>query len=201
MEVFLETGRLILRRFTEDDVDHLFDLDGDPEVMRFLNGGKPVSRQEIAREYHKRFEGFGCWAAVEKSTGEFLGWFEFRPREGGNPGEVELGYRLRRSAWGKGYATEGSRALIQKGFTELGARRVVAQTMAVNLASRRVMEKSSLEYARTFHLEWEDPLPGTEHGEVEYALTKEDWERQDAARREQLSGKAGPVEQGFPDVP
>jgi len=188
MEVFLETERLILRRFTEDDVDNLFDLDGDPEVMRFLTGGKPTPRDVIQNQtlprlldYYERFEGFGCWAAIEKSTEEFLGWFEFRPPESSRSDEVELGYRLRRSAWGKGYATEGSRALIHKGFTELGARRVIAQTMAVNLASRRVMEKAGLEYVRTFHLEWEDPLPGTEHGEVEYALTKKDWKQRGAS--------------------
>lgn len=128
MEVFLETERLALRRFTEDDVDNLFNLDGDPEVMRFLTGGKPTPRGVIQNktlprllDYYERFEGFGCWAAVEKSTGEFLGWFEFRPQEGDDTGEVELGYRLNRSAWGKGYATEGSRALIHKGFTERGA--------------------------------------------------------------------------------
>ncbi len=72
--------------------------------------------------------------------------------------------------------------------------------MAVNLASRRAMEKAGLEYTRTFHLEWEDPLPGTEHGEVEYALTKEDWERQEAAGDERLPGKAGPVEQDEADA-
>ena len=86
--------------------------------------------------------------------------------------EPELGYRLRRSAWGKGYATEGSRALIRKGFTELGVRRVVAETMAVNTASRRVMEKAGLTLVRTFHQEWPDRIPGDEHGDVEYALTQ-----------------------------
>ena len=127
--------------------------------------------------YYELFDGLGFWAAIEKSTGEFLGWFEFRPLEDGDPGEVELGYRLRRSAWGKGYATEGSRALIQKGFTELGVRRVVAGTMAVNLASRRVMEKSGLTYTRTFHEKWTTPIEGAEHGEVEYTLTRAGWER------------------------
>jgi RimJ/RimL family protein N-acetyltransferase len=130
MQVFLETERLVLRRFTEADVDNLFDLDSDPEVMRFLTGGKPTPRDVIGNEtlprflrYYERLEGFGFWAAIEKSTGEFLGWFEFRPQEGGGPGEVELGYRLKKSAWGRGYATEGSRALIRKGFTELGVQR------------------------------------------------------------------------------
>jgi RimJ/RimL family protein N-acetyltransferase len=191
MRVFLETERLVLRRFTEADVDNLFELDSDPDVMRFLTGGRPTPRDVIRNEtlsrflrYYERFEGFGFWAAIEKSTGEFLGWFEFRPPEGGAPEEVELGYRLRRSAWGKGYATEGSRALIRKGFTELGVRRVLASTMAVNVASRRVMEKAGLTLARTFHRSWPDPVEGAEHGEVEYALTKADWEQQEEAGRE-----------------
>ncbi len=94
-----------------------------------------------------------------------------------NPERVDLGYRLRRSAWGKGHATEGSRALIRKGFAELGVRRVVAETMAVNAASRRVMEKAGLTYVRTFHKEWPWRIEGDEHGEVEYALTKADWDR------------------------
>jgi RimJ/RimL family protein N-acetyltransferase len=147
MQVFLETDRLVLRQFTTADADNLVNLDADPDVMRFVTGGIPTSRQEIEDEflpaflgYYQRYEGYGFWAAIEKATGEFLGWFHFRPRDGAAPGEVELGYRLRKSAWGKGYATEGSRALIRKGFTELGVQRVVAGAMAVNQASRRVME-------------------------------------------------------------
>jgi RimJ/RimL family protein N-acetyltransferase len=196
MRVFLETERLVLRRFTEADVDNLFELDSDPDVMRFLTGGRPTPRDVIRNEtlprflrYYERFEGLGFWAAIERSTGEFLGWFEFRPQEGGGPEEVELGYRLRRSAWGKGYATEGSRALIRKGFTELGVRRVLASTMAVNVASRRVMEKAGLTLARTFHRSWPDPIEGAEHGEVEYALTKADWEQQEAGRERPPPGQ------------
>jgi RimJ/RimL family protein N-acetyltransferase len=189
MRVFLETERLLLRRFTESDVANLHDLDGDPEVMRFVNGGKPVSRDVIREETlprflraYERFEGFGVWAAIERSTGEFVGLFELYPRKDAGPNEVELGYRLRRSAWGKGYATEGSRALIRKGFTELGVQRVVAETMAVNAASRRVMEKAGLKYVRTFHQEWPERIEGDEHGDVEYALTKTDWGRQGKER-------------------
>lgn len=184
MEIYLETDRLVLRRFTEADVDNLVELDGDPEVMRFLTGGKPTPREVIQDEilprflqHYARFPAYGFWAAIEKSTGEFLGWFHFRPREGAALDEVELGYRLRRSAWGRGYATEGSRALIHKGFTELGVRRVVASTMAVNMASRRVMEKAGLSLVRTFHETWVDPIEGSEQGEVEYALGRKDWER------------------------
>jgi RimJ/RimL family protein N-acetyltransferase len=184
MKIFLETDRLTLRRFTEADEDNLVELDGDPAVMRYLNGGRPIPRDEIRNRvlpaflgYYERFEGFGFWAVVEKSTGRFLGWFHFRPRlDEPQDGEIELGYRLRVSAWGKGYATEGSRALIRKGFTELGVERVFAGTMAVNLGSRRVMEKSGLTLVRTYHQDWPDVIEGSEHGEVEYALTKADWE-------------------------
>jgi RimJ/RimL family protein N-acetyltransferase len=77
--------------------------------------------------YYQRFAGYGFWAAIERSTGDFLGWFHFRPRPGSLPDQAELGYRLRKSAWGKGYATEGSRALIRKGFTEFSVQRVTAE--------------------------------------------------------------------------
>jgi RimJ/RimL family protein N-acetyltransferase len=186
MSIFLETRCLTLRRFTEADEDNLVELDGDPEVMRFLSGGRPTPREEIRGrvlpalfDYYERFEGFGFWAAEEKATERFLGWFHFRPRrDEPREGEIELGYRLRRSAWGKGYATEGSRALIRKGFTELGVERVVAETMTVNLGSRRVMEKAGLTLARTFHRDGLDAMEGFEHGVVEYALTRTDWERE-----------------------
>ena len=183
MEVFLETERLILRRFTADDVDLLVELDSDPAVMRYINGGRATPREKIEREElphffecYERYDGYGFWAAMEKSSGAFVGWFHLRPRRDGRADEPELGYRLRRSAWGKGYATEGSRALIEKAFTDLGAQRVWAETMAVNTASRRVMEKAGLRFVRTFHQEWPDKIEGDEEGDVEYALTRSEWE-------------------------
>lgn len=184
MQIFLETERLLLRRFTPHDIDNLVELDGDPEVMRFINGGRPTSRAEIENDllpaflaYYERYPGYGFWAAVEKSSCQFVGWFHFRPPEGASSDEVELGYRLRRSAWGNGYATEGSRALIEKGFTELGVRRVVASTMVVNVASRRVMEKSGLRFVRAFRQPWPDHIEGEEQGDVEYALLRSEWEQ------------------------
>jgi RimJ/RimL family protein N-acetyltransferase len=82
--------------------------------------------------------------------------------------------------------------LIRKKFAELGVRRVFALTMAVNLASRRVMEKSGLTLVRTFHESWRHPIEGAEQGEVEYALTRSEWERGRAARD---GGPAGWVHQ------
>jgi RimJ/RimL family protein N-acetyltransferase len=181
MAVFLETARLVLRTATADDVDHLVGLNGDPEVMRYLTGGAATPREEISDaiipawlRYYDRYDGFGYWIAQTRDTGEFLGWFHFRP-EPGDETVVELGYRLLRSCWGRGYATEGSVALISKGFTELGVRRVLARTMTVNAASRRVMEKCGLAYVRTFRSEHTAGIEGAEQGEVEYAVTREEW--------------------------
>jgi RimJ/RimL family protein N-acetyltransferase len=183
VQVFLETDHLVLRRFTEDDVENLVELDRDPDVMHFINGGQPTPRHEIESDvlptfldYYTRFAGYGFWAAIEKSTGRFVGWFHFRPARDAPPNEVELGYRLCKSSWGKGYATEGSRALIQKGFSELGVQRVVAFTMVVHVASRRVMEKAGLRLVRTFHQPWPDYIEGEEEGDVEYALLRSEWE-------------------------
>lgn len=118
------------------------------------------------------------WAAIDKESDEFIGWFELRPNDGKPSDELELGYRLRKSAWGKGFATEGSRALVHKAFAELGARIVFATTMTVNTASRRVMEKAGLRFVRTFSQEWPEYIDGAEFGDVEYALTKQEWARE-----------------------
>jgi RimJ/RimL family protein N-acetyltransferase len=146
----------------------------------FLSGGEPTPREEVRDRiipfflgFYQQFDGLGFWAAEAKGTRDFLGWFHLRPTEDGS---VDLGYRLRKTAWNKGYATEGSRALIRKSFTDLGVPRVVAHTMTVNQASRRVLEKSGLVLVRTYHSDVVPDIPGAEQGEVEYALSREDWQ-------------------------
>ena len=182
VSVFLTTTRLALRKLTAADAPLLTELDGDPDVMRYLTGGRPTPAAEIRERVlprmlaaYRRPPGWGWWAAQRRDDGAFLGWFEFRPTTEGDHREVELGYRLRRAAWGDGYATEGARALVDKGFAELGVARVVATTMAVNRGSRRVLEKAGLRYVRTFHQDWPEAIAGAEHGEVEYALTQQQW--------------------------
>ena len=185
MGIFLETERMALRPFTAGDEDNLVDLDSDPEVMRYINGGWPTPRDTIRTRQlprlvhrHAGIGTFGYWAAETKDEQTFLGWFEFRPLQDDSPAVVELGYRLRKATWGRGYATEGARALIHKGFTQLAVQRVTANTMTVNAASRRVMEKAGLTYVRTYFGNWPDAIEGSEHGEVEYALTRSDWLQQ-----------------------
>ena len=192
MEPELVTERLVLRRFTAADAGNLLALDGDPEVMRYLEP-RVRTRAQIEAEVlplflgrHQRHPGFGRWAADTRAGGDFVGWFGLRPVQPSEaaivdwpdapPGGVaEIGYRLRRSAWGRGYATEGARALLRRAFTELGVGEVVATTMTVNTRSRAVMEKAGLRYARTVHLTWAEPLDGNEQGDVEYRLRREDW--------------------------
>lgn len=197
-QVRLETERLTLRAFTPDDVEALVALDSDPAVMRYLTGGAATPRETIARRILPGFitasargDGYGVWAAESRATGEFVGWFSFRPAdETARPGEISLGYRLRRAAWGQGYATEGARALIRQGFRELGAQRVVATTYQDNLASRRVLEKAGLRLVRRFRLTPADLAASDTFvpcGEVwdgddlEYVITREEWARQMAA--------------------
>lgn len=197
MHVFLETERLLLRRFTGDDVDNLFSFDSDPEVMRYVTGGATTPREEIEHDYlpafisyYTCFEGYGFWAVIDKATGQFLGWFHLRPLHGHPVDQPALGYRLRREAWGMGYGTEGARALIRKAFTDLGARRVTATAFQANLASRRVMEKVGMTLARAYRLTPDQLVelgvtsPEFVEGDaVEYAMTKIEWDAQHREER------------------
>lgn len=178
MTTHLETERLRLRHLTLDDAAALLALHSDPAVMRYL--GPPATEVDMPYflDVYERHPGFGYWAVIEKATGAFLGWFLFRPpRENSPPGTIELGYRLHTASWGRGFATEGATALVDQGFGELGVERVVADTMAVNTGSRAVMEKAGLRLVRTFRYPGSDLLDGGEHGDVEYALTREEWSR------------------------
>ncbi|MEV0328951.1 GNAT family N-acetyltransferase [Micromonospora echinospora] len=186
MDTYLETERLTLRRFTADDADLLVELDSDPAVMRYLSGGEPTAPEVIRERYlpnilagYERWDGnLGLFAAHEKDGGAFIGWFILRPAPEGPLDEVELGYRLRQVTWGNGYATEGSRALLGKAFTELGVRVVWAETMAVNHGSRNIMAKLGMTLAATIPTRPDMKLiEGAEHGGVRYEITREQWER------------------------
>jgi RimJ/RimL family protein N-acetyltransferase len=194
--VILQTPRLALRQFTDNDLDDLFELNSDPEVMRYVTGGRPTPREEIRDRtipFHlaayQRLDGLGTWAAESAATGEFLGWFHFRPGPGGGTADIDLGYRLRRAQWNKGYATEGSRALIAAGFTSLGVERVFAHAEAANAASRRVLDKCGLTLVRA--APQAGPAEGTRHDAVEYELTRAGWEALPAAGVRGLPGPAG----------
>lgn len=150
--------------------------------MRYREAGKPHTRERTETETLPYFLAprgrldVWVWAALLKPAQRFVGLFALRPVDDGR-NEASIGYRLMPDVWGAGLASEGARALVAHGFDVLAFDRIYAEAMAVNVASRRVMEKACLRYVRTFHLEWDDPMPGTGDGEVEYALTREEWAR------------------------
>ncbi|MEJ3742896.1 GNAT family N-acetyltransferase [Actinomycetes bacterium KLBMP 9797] len=201
----LRTDRILLVPLGDEHLEYEVELDSDPEVMRYLHGRartrvevEVAHRQRLAEA--SLVPGLGYWAGFvdaasesreagggEATSGsdaggeksEFVGWWILtppeRPDQGPVEGQAELGYRLLRRHWRRGLASEGARELIRYGFADLGLTRIFAETMAVNAASRATMAAVGLTYARTFHLDWDDPLPGTELGEVEYAITREQW--------------------------
>lgn len=127
-------------------------------MREFLDSGPitPAEADDWIATFNAKYHGDrGFWAAEE--DGRFIGWFHLRPVR--DTGECEPGYRLRKDAWGRGLATEDSRALI-----ELAGERVIARTMKINLRSRRVMEKCGMAVVRTFAYKGEGP-----EDEVEYA--------------------------------
>ena len=137
-----------------DDAQALFDLDADPEVMRFITGGTGTPRAVVERQILPRFIReqddagiFGFWAA--ECSGVFAGWFSLR-RTDGLPGEASLGYRLRRQFWGQGLATEGAGFLVDRGFRLGSLEKIIATTYEENLASIAVMTKLGLRFQRRF---------------------------------------------------
>ncbi len=185
------TDRMLLRRFAAADLDWLAALHGDPGVMRYVDDGRPVPRSVVAartlpgilREYAELGDGLGYYAATDRAEGAPLGWFGLRPPSSAGldhaaSGTAELGFRLFPAVWSRGYATEGARAMVRLAFTELGVERVVATTMTVNAASRRVLDKAGLSLVRTFYLRWPEYLRGAEYGDVEYAVTRRAWLRE-----------------------
>jgi RimJ/RimL family protein N-acetyltransferase len=162
----------------ESDAEHLFALDSDPEVLRFVGtgplGGVELYRERIVAVYLPMYAdhpGLGFWA-IEDGAG-FVGWVHFRPARLARfaaeleyrPEDIELGYRLVRPAWGRGYATEVSRAVVRAGFAELGVESVVASALRTNVASVQVMEKVGLKPDGRLY-----PLPGYDDPAVKYRL-------------------------------
>lgn len=174
----LRSPRLVLRDVTPDDAQHFFELDQDPEVMRFLGGVRAdnsIERMSMLlaerRAWYANTPGLGLGACFlqsvsQQAAGEFIGWFMLRPRKYRPYGadgtllepteDAELGYRLARRFWGQGYATEMSRALVRHGLEQLALRQIVAFVDPEHQASVRVLEKSGLSHAGRARYEAED---------------------------------------------
>jgi RimJ/RimL family protein N-acetyltransferase len=142
--VTLETERLRLRMFRDDDLDAYARIVADPEVMRYLGDGQPLDRVGAWRQMawilgHWSLRGYGLWAVEERATGQLVGRIGFINPEGW-PG-FELGWALGREHWGKGYATEGARRALAYAFRELRRDHVISLIYPANTASIRVAER------------------------------------------------------------
>jgi len=152
MKIILKTKRLILREFVPEDLNEYAKLDSDPDVMKYISNGKTRTFQEIQSDleriikYNSENEGFGLWAVIEKNNKKFIGWFCLKHLD--KTDEIEVGYRLIREFWGKGFASEGTKALIEYGFQIFKLKRIVAVADPENKASLRVLEKAGLEFEK-----------------------------------------------------
>jgi RimJ/RimL family protein N-acetyltransferase len=151
----IDTERLRLRALTPDDVDNLAALYADPDVMRYVGNGQPLPRERAefsvdrAVNYWWKEHNFGPWVIELRDTGEFVGRCTIQTLQDGP--EVEVGYILAKPHWGKGYATEATRALLAYGFDTAGLNRIVAITYPENTPSQHVLEKAGLKFEKMAH--------------------------------------------------
>jgi RimJ/RimL family protein N-acetyltransferase len=175
--ITLETSRLTLRQWTLDDFEPFASVAADPQVMRFISAdGKPMSRfgawQGLTSIVgHWTLRGFGQFAVIERSSGNFVGrlgpWY---PE--GWP-DFEIGWALRSEYWGKGYATEGASKCIEYAFSELNREHLVSLIVPENARSIRVAERLGERLERKITL----PHLPPEREVLQYGLTRTEWER------------------------
>ncbi|TQV76743.1 GNAT family N-acetyltransferase [Aliikangiella marina] len=166
-----ETSRLKFKFVTERDAEFLFDLDQDPMVMKFINGGIKHSRERINEVFLPRIakfanqeKGWGLWQVIEKVTGKAIGWILVRPNLffSDNPefDNLEVGWRFFQSSWGKGYATEAAEAVIEVVSKYEEVTRISAIAVEENLASINIMRKLGMKFVKKYlH---KDPLGDSE---------------------------------------
>jgi RimJ/RimL family protein N-acetyltransferase len=177
----IETPRLRLRLWREDDLAPFAALNTDPEVMRFFE--EPLSHERSdawARAIAAVIEdqGWGLWALERRDTGEFIGFTGLQAPRHELPFNpcVEVGWRLARSAWGQGFATEAGRASLAHAFGPLELDEVVSMTAVTNLPSRRVMERLSM--TRDEQVDFDHPAVSAGHPlqrHVLYRIGAEQW--------------------------
>jgi [ribosomal protein S5]-alanine N-acetyltransferase len=151
MDIILQTSRLLLRRFTDSEADAslIYQLNKDPEVLKFLQ--EPVLKNKaqaheilqkiILPQYKKNL---GRWAIHLLAGNEFIGWCGLKHRP--EKRETDLGYRLKKSAWGHGYATEAATACLSYGFSTLPLKKIVARAHVENQASIAILQKIGMKY-------------------------------------------------------
>lgn len=158
MKLILETPRFYLREFDPSDAQSFFDLNNDPEVVKYAGDGAYPSLADAKKflENYDQYEkyGMGRWAVILKATEEFTGWcgLKFQP-ELSPTGEVDLGYRFFRRYWGQKIASESAMACIDYGFRTLNLKRIIGRVMEGNIASAKVLEKCGMHFVKEIKFE------------------------------------------------
>ena len=151
MKPIITTTRLLLKQITPNDTEEMFRLHSNPIVQKYT-GEPPVESIEemkgmiLSRVDNYKKYGYGRWATFLKDEMQFIGWagLAYLPEFD----KIDLGYRFLPEYWGKGYATEASRAILKYRFEELGLERIIAIAMKENKASMRVMEKVGMKFEK-----------------------------------------------------
>jgi RimJ/RimL family protein N-acetyltransferase len=179
----VETERLRLRAWSDADREPFAELNADPEVMRYMSrrldrAGTDALIERILQGWAAG--GFGLWAVERKSGARFIGFVGLSVPSFDAPfmPAVEVGWRLRRDAWGFGYATEGGRASLRYGFDDMGLEEIVSLTSVINERSRRVMDRLGM--TRDADDDFDHPrLPEDDplRRHVLYRLARDDWRR------------------------
>jgi RimJ/RimL family protein N-acetyltransferase len=176
----IETERLRLRDWREEDIEPFIRLTNTGPVMRWLGGVKPADEhRDIIRDRIMRWQserGFTFWVVERKADDALLGFCGIKLADGeGSPiaGEYEIGWRLREDAWGQGYAKEAASASLDFAFDRLGAEQVVAITFAGNEASWGLMERLGMR--RRAELDHDDPRFPDLNPTIVYSIDREAW--------------------------
>jgi len=169
--IILETERLILREFKLSDAQKFYELNSDWEVMKYTGEGEFNSvgaAEELIRNYSDyEKNGFGRNTVILKSLGEIIGWCGLKKHA---DGMIDLGYRLFKKDWNKGYAAESSRAIIGFGFLNYEIEEIVGRADEKNIASIRVLEKVGMKFWK------KESCEGIE-GSLYYRINQKEWQR------------------------
>ena len=149
MPIVFETPRLILRQFTEEDASLILQLNSDPEILKYVHEpvltteeqAKKILTEIILPQYKNNL---GRWAIHTKSNYEFIGWCGLKYRFESN--DIDLGYRLKKDAWGKGYATEAAKQTLEFGLNNLSLQLITGRAHIKNIASINVLEKIGMQF-------------------------------------------------------
>ncbi|MGD9487379.1 MAG: GNAT family N-acetyltransferase [Calditrichaceae bacterium] len=147
MKYIIETERLFLREFKSSDAEKMYELNSDPEVIKFT-GDLPFKSIESAKEFIENYsdyklQGYGRWAVITKDSNEFIGWCGLKYNE---ENFTDIGFRFFQKIWNKGFATEAAKATLEYGFNILNLDEIIGRASTDNKPSIKVLEKLKMSF-------------------------------------------------------